>query len=113
MARQYAQGAIMTDGFFAESNSVHVKNFVKLFKNIYGKQPGFIEAVAYDTAMIMLQTISQPEIFYRSGLRDALMNLNNYPGVTGLTSFDHNGEVQKKLYLLRIQGKKFVELESD
>ena len=113
MARRYIQGAIMPDGFFAESTSMHVKNFVRLFENTYGKRPGFIEAVTYDTAMIMFQTISKPAIFYRSGIKDELMNLNNYQGVTGLTSFDHNGEVIKKPHLLRIKGKKFVELEYD
>ena len=44
-------------------------------------------------------------------LKNKLKKLNDFRGVTGLTSFDNNGEVRKKLYLLQIQGKRFVELE--
>jgi hypothetical protein len=35
----------------------------------------------------------------------------NFPGVTGNTRFDENGEVQKKMHLLKIQGRRFVELD--
>jgi ABC-type branched-subunit amino acid transport system substrate-binding protein len=111
MSRQYAQGAIMTDGFFAESALPHVREFVKDFLMTYGEQPGFIEAVAYDSAMILFEMISRPGVRFRSTLKKELMQLSNYDGVTGLTSFDSEGDVRKKLYLLQIVGKKFVELE--
>jgi hypothetical protein len=34
-----------------------------------------------------------------------------FSGITGPTYFDENGEAQKQLYLLKIKGRKFVELE--
>ena len=111
MSRKYAQGAVLTDGFFAQSDSANVKDFVKDFRKTYGENPGFIEAVAYDTAMILFKMVSQPEMRYRSALKKGLMQLNNYEGVTGLTSFDSNGDVRKKLFLLQIKGRDFVELE--
>jgi ABC-type branched-subunit amino acid transport system substrate-binding protein len=37
--------------------------------------------------------------------------LIGFQGVTGTTRFDENGDAQKRLYLLTIKGKKFVELE--
>jgi len=111
MSRQYAQGAIMTDGFFVQSRLPHVKKFVGLFEETYAQRPEFIAAVAYDTAMILLQLVSRPEIMFRSELKDELVMLKDYQGVTGLTSFDDNGEVRKKLHLLQIKGRGFVELE--
>ncbi len=111
MSQQYAQGAVMTDGFFAESDSACVRDFVKDFKKTYGENPEFIEAVAYDTAMILFEMVNRPEIRYRSALKKGLLQLGNFEGVTGLTSFDSNGDVRKKLYLLQIKGKGFVELE--
>ena len=110
MADKYMQSAIMPDVFFAESESPHVQRFVIGFEKIYGEKPGFIEAIAYDTAMIMLQMVSRQDIMFRSTFRDELMNFRNYPGVTGLTSFTANGDVEKKLYLLRIKGDKFEEV---
>lgn len=111
MARSYAQNAIMPDVFFAESSSKQVADFVAVFEQTFKEKPEFIEAVSYDSAMILFQIVSRPDIRYRSSIKSALMNLNNFQGVTGLTSFDSNGEIKKRLYLLRIKGKKFVELE--
>ena len=111
IADQYVQGAVMPDGFFAASPSPQVQKFVKDFEETYQETPDFIEAIVYDTAMILFNVVSREQIRYRSEIRDELLNLDAFPGVTGLTRFDENGDAQKKLYLLRVKGKKFVELE--
>lgn len=111
IAGQYVQGAVMPDGFFAESTSPAVKNFVTKFEETYQEKPDFIEAVVFDSAMILFHAVSRPHIRYRNEIRDELLNLDNFPGITGITRFDENGEAQKKLHLLRIKGKRFVELE--
>jgi len=111
IANQYVQGAIMPDGFFAGSPSPRVQNFVNVFEETYQETPDFIEAVVYDSAMIMFNVVGREQIRYRSEIRDELLNLEDFPGVTGLTSFDENGDARKKSYLLRVKGKKFVELE--
>jgi ABC-type branched-subunit amino acid transport system substrate-binding protein len=111
MARQYVQDAILTEGFLAEGASEEVLDFVRVFYKTFGRKPEFIEAVAYDTAMILFQMISRPDIQFRSSLKDNLKNLTDYQGVTGLTSFDENGEVRRKLYLLQIKGSRFLELK--
>jgi len=111
IASQYVQGAVMPDGFFADSPSPRVQKFVKEFEETYQETPNFIEAIVYDSAMILFDVVSREQIRYRSEIRDELLNLDNFPGVTGNTRFDENGDAQKKLYLLRVKGKKFVELE--
>lgn len=111
MARQYVQGAIMTDGFFAESSSKHVRDFVKNFQETFNEKPGFIEAVAYDTASILFQMVSRPDIRFRGVLKNRLKELTDFRGATGSTIFDENGDVLKELYLLQVEGRRFVELE--
>jgi ABC-type branched-subunit amino acid transport system substrate-binding protein len=111
IASQYVQGAVMPDGFFAHSPSPRVQKFVQVFEETYQETPDFIEAIVYDTANILFSVVSREQIRYRSEIRDELLNLDNFPGVTGNTRFDENGDAQKKLYLLRVKGKKFVELE--
>ena len=111
MAYQYAQNAIMPDIFFAESSSEKVRDFVGTFEKTFREKPGFIEAVAYDTAMMLFQIVSHPDVRFRSAVKNELMKPGNFQGVTGLTSFDNNGELKKGLYLLKIKGNKFVELE--
>jgi len=110
MATKYVQGAIMPDGFFAESASPVVQDFVKVFEDTYEERPGFIEAVVYDSAMMLFGVLIQPDLRFKSELKDGLLNLADFSGVTGPTYFDENGEAQKQLYLLKIKGRNFVEL---
>jgi len=111
MSREYVQGAIMADGFFAESRNSAVQQFVKDFEKIYGEKPGVIEATTYDTASILFMLLGRDDIRFRSALRKALMQVDHFPGVTGLTSFDDLGEARKVPYLLRVKGDRFIELE--
>ncbi|MCK4988544.1 MAG: penicillin-binding protein activator, partial [Desulfobacterales bacterium] len=53
MATRYVQGAIMPDGFFAGSSAPVVQDFVRIFEETYQEKPGFIEAVLYDSAMMV------------------------------------------------------------
>jgi ABC-type branched-subunit amino acid transport system substrate-binding protein len=111
MAAQYAQGAIMPDGFFAESSEPAIQDFVRVFEETYQEKPGFIEAVVYDSAMMLLGVLDQPDIRFRSQIKNELLNRDGFSGVTGLTYFDEDGEAQKELHLLQIKGRKFVEVE--
>jgi branched-chain amino acid transport system substrate-binding protein len=111
MAQNYVQGAVMADGFFAESNSPIVRGFVEKFEETYQEEPGYIEAVAYDTAALLFEVVSKPQIRFRNEIKEELFNLTEFQGVTGATRFDENGEAQKRLYLLTIKGRKFVELK--
>ena len=111
MTKEYIQRAIIPDGSFPESTSIRVRDFVENFEKTYAEKPGFIEAIAYDTSMILFQILSRPDIRSRNAIKNALMQLKDFQGVTGLTSFNDSGDVQKKLSLLRIKGDKFIELE--
>ncbi len=111
MAGQHMQGAIMADGFYPESRSGTVRRFTQAFQDTYRQQPGFVEAIAYDTAMILFDMVSRPEIGSRRMIKDALLNLKDFSGITGQTSFTEDGDCKKRLYLLRVKGDRFVEVE--
>jgi len=113
MAKQYVQGAVMPDAFFVESESPQVKAFVEKFEQTYQEKPGFIEAVMYDSAMLLLDIVSKPHIRFRSELKAELYNLDEFQGVTGATRFDENGDAQKKLHILTVKGKKFIEVKQE
>jgi len=112
MAKQFIQGAIMADGFFAGNDSQKVTDFVELFEKTFDEKPGFIEAVAYDTAMILFDLVGRNDIQSREEIKNEIMNLQDFQGITGTTSFDRTGNAHKELYLLQIQGDKFIELET-
>jgi ABC-type branched-subunit amino acid transport system substrate-binding protein len=103
--------AIIPDGFHGENDSDKMKEFVNSFVEKYGEEPEFVEAVAYDTAMMLFQTISIPNVRVPGSVRNELAGIRNYKGLTGITSFDGSGDARKKLYLLTISGGRFVELK--
>lgn len=110
MTRKYAQNAVMAEGFFSKSPKEPVQRFVQAYQNLYGKEPGLIEAFAFDTAWYLFKLLSEPEIRHRHELRDALLQLIEPDGVTGPTAFAENGEAIKSLSLLKIKGGQFVEI---
>ncbi len=112
MAGSHSQGAIFPDGFFARSASENVSRFVALFEKTYGYTPGFIEAVSYDTAMMVFSVVNRPDVRNRSQLRKSLLDMPVWPGVTGSTAFAENGDAVKDVYLLRISGGRFREVPS-
>jgi len=109
MARDNVQGAILTDGFFPESRSRHVSEFVRFFNEVYGQTPAFIEAVAYDTARLLFGIAGNPAVQFRQTFRDEIAGTRDYDAVTGLSSVSPTGDIQKQLHLLRIKGDGFVE----
>ena len=111
MAQGYTRLVVVTDGFFAESEKSEVRSFVQNYESAYHKTPGFVEAVAYDSAMMVMETLTRSHLAGRSQLKDALLGLRNFPGVTGKTSFGPTGEAEKKAFLLYVRDGRFVELK--
>ena len=110
MARQHVRGAICPSGFYAGSRSGPVRRFVGEFKRVYGKAPDFIEAVSFDTAMMLMEMLKKSKYFGRIYIQEQLSVMPPYDGITGKTRFDDKGEAIKELYLLKVRGNQFVEV---
>jgi ABC-type branched-subunit amino acid transport system substrate-binding protein len=104
------QGSILPDGFFAESTLESVRQFVRAFQDTYKETPGYIEAVSYDTAMMILQIVGSPDIHFRSSIQKEILRPEGFSGVTGKFHFSQDREVQRQLLLLQIKGEEFVEI---
>jgi len=102
--------SIIPDGFFARSRDPRVQRFVAAFKGAYGRTPDYIEAVAFDSASLVLGLLADKVPTTRGDVRDALLTVNSFPGVTGSTSFDETGDADKALTLLTGQRRRFVEV---
>ncbi|MDY6838173.1 MAG: ABC transporter substrate-binding protein [Thermodesulfobacteriota bacterium] len=111
MARGHVQGAVVPDGFFVDSPSVTAREFVEGYKEVFGGPPAFLEAQAYDAAWILFQAVNHPRVWSRKSVKKALMEILDFQGVTGVTTFDETGDVVKDLYLLKIEGRRFVQIK--
>ncbi len=110
IARYQIRKAVIPEGFFANSQDPGVKRFVDEYTAVFGHSPEFIEAVSYDTANILFDLIARPEINDRQTLKEALLDMPAFEGVTGITKFARNGEAEKEIYLLDIKRGRFEEI---
>lgn len=110
MAPEHVKNAVITDGYFAQSRKPEAARFAEAFKATYGEDPGLIEAIAYDTASMLLKTAMDKAIDSRESLKSALAGNLIYSGVTGETMFEVNGNARKELFFLTIENSAFVEI---
>jgi branched-chain amino acid transport system substrate-binding protein len=110
LAKDYAQNAVMVDGFFKESSAPLVQRFVQAYQQIYGSEPGLMEAFAFDTAALMIRLMSQQTRPLRHVLRNSMQQAFEVEGVTGPLAFSQDGEAVKSLSLLRVKGDRFFEI---
>jgi branched-chain amino acid transport system substrate-binding protein len=102
-AGDYVRDAVFVDGFFAESDRPHVRQFVESFERDFDRKPGVLEAEGYDSLILLENAFRQANPKTRAGVRDALSRNSDYPGLSGDTSFDEQGCARKHLYLLTVQ----------
>jgi ABC-type branched-subunit amino acid transport system substrate-binding protein len=107
----YLQGAMFPVGFYAESDSENVREFVRLYRDAYGKYPEFIAATGFDTIKMIKKLMTEKDILTRSDFQQALFGYDMYEGVTGRISFDDQGEVEKSPILLTVHGRRLHVLQ--
>jgi ABC-type branched-subunit amino acid transport system substrate-binding protein/predicted negative regulator of RcsB-dependent stress response len=108
---EYLEGAIFIDGFFRNSYYPSVRTFIDRFYVAYGREPTDMEALAYDAASIIVTILQNHTMKIRNDLRDNILSLQNYPGITGTTSFLEDGDAQKSLYVLMIRGNNIIQIK--
>ncbi len=109
-SKGYNRKAVITDGFFKESKNTITAQFAQKFQSLFQKEPGFIEAISYDTASILFTAAMDEQVGSRESLKDALQGSRIFEGVTGKTIFDKEGHAHKELFLMTIKKGKFVEI---
>jgi len=108
LAGPYVQGAIMPTVFFPDSPLPQVRDFSLRYESTYGDKPDLFAALGYDAARLVAQTLWGQSIETRDQLREALSQVSDYPGVTGRTMIDRNGEAVKSPFLISVEGNHFV-----
>ncbi len=106
-AGRYAEGAVFPDGFFPENADPAVKKVVDDYRSAYQEDPDILSAQAYDAAMMVFALLKEHKDT-PSAVRDGLLALQNYPGISGSATFGGSNEAQKKLFLIKIQDGKFT-----
>ncbi len=100
---KFVEGSIFVDGFFKESRYPRIKGFLRDFRNTFESDPTIFEAQAYDAMDLCVQVLTDQDIYSHRHMRDALMGVMVFDGVSGLTSFDAEGKPNKIPFILTVK----------
>lgn len=111
-AKELAEGVIYVyyGGFDPNVKSKEVTEFVESFKKKYNREPGYYSALAYDATKISLYAIKKAGSTDSIKIKEILYQIKDFPGVTGSTTFDSNGDVIKPVILKTVKNGKFINL---
>lgn len=98
--RENVEGIIYPMEFYPEATDAAVSNFVKKYREKYANTPEAIAAASYD-ALKMACTVLDKLVVSRENFRNTLSLIKDYPGATGMFSFDANGDSVKEYYLMQ------------
>jgi hypothetical protein len=103
--KKNGEGALLVDGFSITTTRPVAQNFIKTFNERVGSAPSRLDAQAYDAARILFEVLEGKGttiISNRYQLQQALLNVQDFEGVTGSVSFNEQGESQSELHLFQL-----------
>lgn len=103
---EYVEGVAFPVIFFSQSDDPKVVEFVDSYKAKFGSEPSALTAQAYDSVGIFLTAVQNVGYGDTVALRDEIARLE-YDGVTGLTKFDENGDVDKSFTRVVVKDGQF------
>ncbi len=107
---KYVHGALFPSGFFPGSGYKGVDSFVNKYKTNFGREPGLLAAIGYDTIRIVKEILKGKDIKTREDLRSALAGNESFDCVTGPMVFDDNRRAKRDPLLLTVSGSHFLPL---
>lgn len=106
---------VFVDSFFLQSKTPAMQQLLRLHERILYRHQNYIgptayTAFAYDTLIILMRLLEDERNQSHRDLRDALINMQMFPGVTGNLRFDEMGKVERELQLLTLRRGKIQPL---
>jgi branched-chain amino acid transport system substrate-binding protein len=108
---EYLEGAVFADSFCAISYYPETNNFIDIYYSAYGREPAYIEALAYDSAGMIFQVLEKSDVQTRRDFVSALTGLKNYKGATGATFFNEDRVSQKVAFILKVINGKLEQVK--
>jgi branched-chain amino acid transport system substrate-binding protein len=111
IAGKSAEGLVYTaPAFDPDSPDPTIKTYQEAYIKKYGKKSEIFAATTYDATKIITFMIEKYG-YDPDKIKDGLYKLKNYQGVSGITTFDENGDVIKPVMLKTVKDKQFVPIK--
>lgn len=111
IAGKAADGLIVATPWFAGKDDEKVQNFVKAYKDKYGKEPDQFAAQAYDALFVLADAVERAGSDDPDAIRDELAKTKDFNGILGKMSFDKDGDIVMNPTVLTIKDGKFQEFK--
>ncbi|MEK6802598.1 MAG: penicillin-binding protein activator [Nitrospirota bacterium] len=110
VADRTVEGSVFVDGFFAESGSPVVQEFVERYRKRFQATPSLFAAQGYDAARLAVEAIKRGATT-GEGVRDFLMMQHDLPTLSGPSGFNPDGTLNRRVFLIQVKQGKFVPLD--
>jgi ABC-type branched-subunit amino acid transport system substrate-binding protein len=110
IAREHVEGAHYTVHFHGESQASPVRDFSGRFHSAYAHAPDVLAAQAFDAANLVLMQLARGRES-RDELREGVLDVTSYPGVTGTLTMGADGNARKRPFLLRVERGKVLAVD--
>lgn len=108
MGGRYVDGGIFTDGFFTESTNQQTQSFVRTYMDVFHQDPTVLCALGYDSANIIKLAMKNAQ--NRTDIKDNILKIKDFNGVSGIITYNGNQAPIKKLYLLKVSGRRIIDI---
>jgi branched-chain amino acid transport system substrate-binding protein len=107
LSNNAVRGYYFTDHFAAAGATGITKTFIDQYKAAYNESPDSVAALTYDSAKIVLQAIANAGLTGdlrndREAIKNAIVALKDYPGITGNMTFNADGDPDKTAVVVQI-----------
>ncbi len=103
------EGSYFVTGFYVDSSKNEVKKFVDNYLKKYAKRPDLLAAQAYDAARLLLAALANSSD--RDNVHNQLMQIRDFEGVSGKTTFGGHGEPEKVVPVIQIKDGKYNQVQ--
>jgi branched-chain amino acid transport system substrate-binding protein len=100
------EGVYTSCVFFPDDPRPEVQQFVTGFEARYDQTPNVFAAVAYDSMNLLAEAIRRAGTD-RQAIRDALAQIEDFPGVTGKITFSEDGDIVKAYRKMYVKNGEF------
>jgi branched-chain amino acid transport system substrate-binding protein len=101
------EGIELVQAYDASYNTPASQNFFLRYQERFGSNPNFAAGMAFETSQMLISALlkdgGEP-----AGLRQALLDTQNFQGLNGKISMDPYGDVIRSLYLSTLKDGHFV-----
>ncbi len=113
IAGSACQGAVFSANYLpGVVKTKAAENFLKTWREKYGKDPEVYAAHGYDAVAVILEAIRMGEPT-PAAIQKNLLAVKNFEGVSGtIKSFSADGDVEKDVVIVKIEGDKLVPLKT-